>query len=206
MPSGILQPPYRSFTEPNIKCYTFVVPYLKDQIVDKYSIYLNKTFLPYLLPADQGGIALSYKNQINQRNLQIKMIGNYLNIDEKNLHDGIEIQITKISRINLRNKPNSPCDEDWEKQDLKMMEITAEKMGCRHPHLNIKPDLPLCTKLEEIQNFTWSMFKGYSRPCISILDSIFELIWDPDRYYDQNLFRIRVTFLATQVQETLQVS
>ena len=126
--------------------------------------------------------------------------------DEKNLPGGIEIQITKISRINLRNKPSSPCDEDWETQDLKMMEITAEKMGCRHPHLNIKPDLPSCTKLEEIQNFTWSMFKGYSRPCISILDSIFELVWDPDRYQNQGLFRIRIRFLATQVQETLQVS
>ena len=201
--SHFLHPPYRAFTEPSIKCYTFVTPYLQNKIIDDYSIYLNKTMLPYL---NEIGIAISYRNQILQRNVQLKMIENYLNLNETESRGGMEIQVLKVGRINLRNKLNPPCDEDWLNEDLKVLEKTAEKVRCRHPHLNVSPHLPQCTNVHELRNFTWRVSKIFYQPCISIIDSSMEILWDQDGYQHKDLFRIKVQFLATQVHETLQVT
>ena len=201
--SDVLLPPYRAFTEPSIKCYTFETPFLQNEIIDDYSIYLNKTMLPYL---KQTGIAISYKNQILQRNLQMKMIDNYLDLNETDSRGGMEVQVLKIGRINLRNKLNPPCDEDFQNEDLKVLEKTAEKVRCRHPHLNVSSHLPQCTNVHELRNFTWRVSKIFYQPCISIIDSSMEILWDQDGYQNRDLFRIKVLFLATQVQETLQVT
>ena len=201
--SDTLQAPYRSFSEPSIKCYTFVTPYLPEKRVKNYLIYLNKTFLPYL---NQTGIAVSYQNQINLRNLQVKMIENYLNLDESEPRGGIEVHICRISRIKRRNRPDSPCNEEWGSFDKTMLETISEKLGCRHPHLNVSLHLPLCISKSEIHNFTWfSMIQNITPPCISLIDSNIEVLWDQDRFYHENLFRIKVQYLATEVHETLQV-
>ena len=65
--SDNLQAPYRSFTEPAIKCYTFVTPYIQEKRLRSYTIYLNKTFLHHL---NQTGIGVHYLNQINLRNVK----------------------------------------------------------------------------------------------------------------------------------------
>ena len=152
------------------------------------------------------GIAISYQNQILQRNVQLKMIENYLDLSKTETRGGMEVQVLKVGRINLRNKLNPPCDEDWMNEDLKVLEKTAEMMRCRHPHLNVSQHLPQCTNLHELRNFTWRVSKIFYQPCISIIDSSMEILWDQDDYQNRDLFRIKVLFLAMQVHETLQVA
>ena len=200
--SNILRPPYRSFTDPRNKCYTFITPLLKETLFSQYSIYLNKTFFPNL---NHAGFAIHYQNQINQGNVAWKMVENSLSLDKK-LENGIDINLSKISRLNRRNKPHSPCNGEWEEDDLLMLEETAKNLGCRHPHLNISLHLPTCSKGSEIKNFTWnSLVRNFNPPCISIIDSSFELIWDPETLQDDSVFSISVLFLTTTFQETIQV-
>ena len=189
--SGMLRPPYRGITEPTIKCYTFDVPYYQGTTFSHYAIHLNESF-PYL---SRTYIAVHYPNQLNQGNLAIQFLGKELDFNRNATRNEVHVQISSITAILRRNKPDSQCNKEWDQADLVLMEEQANKLNCRHPHVNTSHHLPSCSQVSELSRFSWKHSRNSTPPCIAIIDSNIDIKWDSALSTDDTNINVKVSFL-----------
>jgi hypothetical protein len=189
--SGRLRPPYRGITEPGVKCYTFDVPFYQGTMFAHYAIHLNQSF-PYL---NRTYISVHYPNQLNQADLPTKFLGKELDFNRNSTKKDVHVQISSVTAISRRNKPSSKCNKQWDHADLIIMEEEAKKLNCRHPHINTSLYLPSCSRTSELRRFSWEHSRNSTPPCIAIIDSNINILWDSEHSTDETNIIIKVMYL-----------
>ena len=109
-----------------------------------------------------------------------------------------------------RNRPSSPCIDDWQNSDDIVMEMHANHVGCRAPyHKNVTSNyeqLPLCKTKDQMKDIqlplTGDMIYEYDPPCRSIE----RLSYDYDEYdhsatAGEGWFNIAAVILDTRFKE-----
>lgn len=189
---GNHQPPgwtpnfYVSFRSSVRKCFTFDIPYLKQQLVSLFGMVIRNSIFPKgVRPVyfgfdgsnpDDGGGFLVYFHYPGQRFTSYYTIKYEWDSKINNSNPYyMKFDVKDVEVIKHRNKPQQPCIDDWRNYDQVIMDDIMLKAGCRPPHWDTTQNLSWCSKPEQMKHFkdqpTTTKVQSFDHPC-NVIESL----------------------------------
>ena len=151
---------YISARQPEYKCFSFDIPFVKGKPVNKVEITMNAEAFPNNIiepKANHYFVTLGYPNQIIR-----SLDRNKIFIRPQISPTPCYVQDTIVGSIDVlkrRDKRDEPCVTDWRNHDRYVLEAISKKIGCIPKHWNINSDMNNCTTNQEYQ----SIYKEYNK-------------------------------------------
>ena len=137
---------YISARQPDHKCFSFDIPFVKGKPVKKVEMTMNADAFPNKIiepSANDYFVTLGYPNQII-RSLERNRVFIRPQIEPTTCY----VQDTIVGSMEVlkrRDKRNQPCISDWRNHDKYVLQAFARKAGCIPKHWKVKSDMANCT-------------------------------------------------------------
>jgi hypothetical protein len=136
---------YISARQPNYKCFSFDIPFVKGKPVQNVEITMNAAVFPneMIEPINElYFVTLSYPNQIIR-----SLYRNKIFIRRQIPPTSCYIQDTIVGSMEVltrRDKRSKRCNPDWRNHDKHVLQAIADKAGCIPKYWNIESDMNYC--------------------------------------------------------------
>ena len=129
----------------------------------------------------------------------------------------MRFKIQKVEVIKHRKTQKRPCNENWMKDDEKIMREKIKNVGCKPPQWKISSDYKLCSSKEQMEAFVEFDVTRYEPPCqniekimyayeeFEILDTWSDGFANLIDLFEANLFEVVLEFQDGTYMEIQQV-
>ena len=137
---------YISARQPEYKCFSFDIPFVKGKPVQTVEITMNAAAFPNKIIEPMNGdyfVTLSYPNQIIR-----SLYRNKIFIRHQIPSTSCYIQDTIVGSMEVlkrRDKRSKQCNPDWHNHDKHVLQAIANKVGCMPKYWNIESDTNDCS-------------------------------------------------------------
>ena len=164
---------YPSLSDIYKRCWTFEIPYNKNDQVHTFGVMLNKSIF--------GNNGTHFKRRPAYKDFEIRFSypkqhltaattkSNWGFLDSPRKEYTMNFEIQNMVVLKRRNKPNKECRNIWKDNDKKIVENVVATSGCFLPHWSLNTTVPICIgrKLQNITRLLGNL-KGHPEPCQSI--------------------------------------
>ena len=164
-----------SFKNHQSKCFSFNVPFDKDNIVLKVRILIKTSVFPKINKLKKDvqflenfGIFLHYPHQFFRSPIR-KL---YHKSENESSLNSINFIINNMEVFRRRNKQKQPCNDEWN-EDSKILESIVGNVGCRPPHWKATEKTNKCTNHNQIRAYNLPLINWIPRvPFLNFLEHL----------------------------------
>ena len=184
-----------------VKCITFDIPFLQDELVEIFEVEFNHA----LVTSYTFSISLSYPNQS-----LISSITPFNDATYSVFSAVYQISISMIDVLTRRNTRNDHCINDWKNHDTLYQEQLVKIVGCSPIYWVTSLQFPICNEKEQYVQLEKLINKktsnadnsdGFKLPCRQIMKAFYDATLDSSA----GNFKIAVQFNEPKYRETKHV-
>ena len=172
---------YVSYRDYQTKCFSMDVPYIKGSKLNRLRIFIKSHIFPQFIDKEyvfekNFGVFLHYPRQLFRSPIR-KL---YQNVQDQLLLKVMKFKMQNIEVLIRRNKPSQKCNEDWKKDDVRILRKIASGIGCQPPHWKLAPlntlkknlKVTKCSDKKKMQLFSRHSPLAYLVPNIAFLNNL----------------------------------
>jgi hypothetical protein len=164
-----------SFKNHQSKCFSFDIPFDKNNIVLKLRILIKTSIFPEInkpkkdVQTDENfGIFLHYPHQFFRSPIR-KL---YHKSQKGSALNSINFVINNMEVFRRRNKQKQPCNDDM-KEDTRILESIVGSIGCRPPHWKATKKAKKCTNHNQMRAYNLPLMNWIPRvPYLNFLEHL----------------------------------
>ena len=223
---------YVSYRDYHTKCFSMDVPFKQGSKLNRLRLFIRNKIFPtkvddqYVFEKNFG-VFLHYPRQLFRSPIR-KL---YQNVQNGSLLKVMKFKMQNIEVLIRRNKPSRECNQNWKKDDDRILFKIVRAIGCEPPHwkLNVEDDLKIkenitkCSEMRKMQLFSRhsplaylipniNFLNNLSPPCHDVTQSLYEYkedAWNKEEFkgldVEANFFEINLAFPSSVYKEIVQI-
>jgi hypothetical protein len=183
---------YVSARQPDYKCFSFDIPFVKGKPINKVELTMTADALPDKIIRPKAldyFVTLGYPNQII-RSLDRNKVFIRPQIDPTQCYV-LDTIVGSMEVLKRRDKRDGPCITDWQNYDKHVLEAISKKAGCIPKHWKVDSDMANCTTSQQYRTIyrEYDKIRGSVPPCRGI-EQLVQTSFETD-------FGIKCTFFGS---------
>ena len=223
---------YISYRDYQTKCFSMDIPFEKGRKLNRLRVFIRSEVFPRTLDKEymfekNFGVFLHYPKQLFRSPIQ-KL---YQKVENDSLLQVIKFKMQNMEVLLRRNKPNKRCNEDWNKDDDKILCKIIRAIGCYPPYWKTPQyamrdklsNVEGCSDKSKMQIFSRHLPLGYlipnvdflnnlSPPCQDVTQILYEYAeseWNKEEFkgldVQAKFFEVNLAFPSKVYKEIVQV-
>ena len=223
---------YVSYRDYHTKCFSMDVPFKQGSKLNRLRLFIRNEIFPtkvneqYVFEKNFG-VFLHYPRQLFRSPIR-KL---YQNVQNGSLLKVMKFKMQNIEVLIRRNKPSRKCNQDWKKDDDRILTKIVRAIGCEPSHwklnsedvANANLNITKCSDMRKMQLFSRHSPLAYlvpnihflnnlPPPCHDVTQSLYEYkedAWSKEEFkgldVEANFFEVNLAFPSSVYKEIVQI-
>ena len=224
---------YVSYRDYHTKCFSMDVPFKKGSKLNRLRLFIRNKIFPVQVNEQyvfekNFGVFLHYPRQLFRSPIR-KL---YQNVQNGSLLKVMKFKMQNVEVLIRRNKPSRKCNQNWKKDDDRILSKIVRAIGCEPPHWKLdsdddvnknKANITRCSDMRKMQLFSRhsplaylvpniNFLNNLPPPCHDVTQSLYEYkedAWSTEEFkgldVEANFFEVNLAFPSSVYKEIVQI-